>query len=189
MNEDSNKKKVSIGIVLLITLLVVLLLGCIGFIVYDKFIKNDINNLQTEGKAVSNKEELKNATEEVSKLSNFLSVFFEYDKKGKNLILYPEFRLELVEIMLPNESILTYNESEVQEFPYVKYSIFKQKYTELFGNSDNLDSDISEVMDPVATTDSTYVGKGYVSWNNTYGVFRTFILTATSIEKKILNIL
>ena len=52
MNEVQNEKKVSTGVVVLITLLVVLLVGCISFIVYDKFIKKDNteNNPQTEEK-------------------------------------------------------------------------------------------------------------------------------------------
>lgn len=44
MNEVQNEKKVSTGVVVLITLLVVLLVGCISFIVYDKFIKKDNSN-------------------------------------------------------------------------------------------------------------------------------------------------
>ena len=44
MNEVQNEKKVSTGVVVLITLLVVLLVGCISFIVYDKFIKKENNN-------------------------------------------------------------------------------------------------------------------------------------------------
>lgn len=44
MNEVQNEKKVSTGVVVLITLLLVLLVGCISFIVYDKFIKKDNSN-------------------------------------------------------------------------------------------------------------------------------------------------
>lgn len=44
MNEVQNEKKVSTAVVVLITLLVVLLVGCISFIVYDKFIKKDNSN-------------------------------------------------------------------------------------------------------------------------------------------------
>ena len=51
MNEVQNKKIYTLKVVL-ITLLVVLLVGCISFIVYDKFIKKDNteNNPQTEEK-------------------------------------------------------------------------------------------------------------------------------------------
>ena len=44
MNEVQNEKKVSTGVVVLITLLLVLLVGCISFIVYDKFIKKENSN-------------------------------------------------------------------------------------------------------------------------------------------------
>ena len=51
MNEVQNKKIYTLKVVL-ITLLVVLLVGCISFIAYDKFIKKDNteNNPQTEEK-------------------------------------------------------------------------------------------------------------------------------------------
>lgn len=44
MNEVQNEKKVSTGVVVLITLLLVLLVGCISFIVYDKFVKKENSN-------------------------------------------------------------------------------------------------------------------------------------------------
>ena len=43
MNEVQNKKTYTLKVVL-ITLLVVLLVGCISFIVYDKFIKKENSN-------------------------------------------------------------------------------------------------------------------------------------------------
>ena len=182
------EEKKNTGLIVVIIILTIVALSSVSFIIYDKVLNNKTSNNNDANEVKkndsNNEEELKNATEEVGKLSNILALRFENDKKGKNLISYSEFRLELVEIMLPAESILTYNGTEIQEFPYAKYSTFKQKYTELFGNADNLDSDISEVSDAVATTDDTYVGKGYVSWNNAWGESgRTFVLTATDIEK------
>lgn len=182
------EEKKNTGLIVVIIILTIVALSSVSFIIYDKVLNNKTSNNNDANEVKkndsNNEEELKNATEEVGKLSNILALRFENDKKGKNLISYSEFRLELVEIMLPAESILTYNGTEIQEFPYAKYSTFKQKYTELFGNAENLDSDISEVSDAVATTDDTYVGKGYVSWNNAWGESgRTFVLTATDVEK------
>ena len=54
MNEVQNKKKVSTGVVVLITLLVVLLVGCISFIVYDKFIKKENSNPTVTGENKNN---------------------------------------------------------------------------------------------------------------------------------------
>ena len=71
MNEVQNKKIYTLKVVL-ITLLVVLLVGCISFIVYDKFIKKDNkeNNPQTEEKdntANNSQTEEKDKTEKYKK--------------------------------------------------------------------------------------------------------------------------
>lgn len=54
MNEVQNEKKVSTGVVVLITLLVVLLVGCISFIVYDKFVKKENSNPMVTDKDKNN---------------------------------------------------------------------------------------------------------------------------------------
>lgn len=74
MNEVQNKKIYTLKVVL-ITLLVVLLVGCISFIVYDKFIKKDNkeNNPQTEEKdntANNSQTEEKDNTKNDSQVEN-----------------------------------------------------------------------------------------------------------------------
>ena len=54
MNEVQNEKKVSTGVVVLITLLLVLLVGCISFIVYDKFVKKENSNPMVTDKDKNN---------------------------------------------------------------------------------------------------------------------------------------
>ena len=74
MNEVQNKKTYTLKVVL-ITLLVVLLVGCISFIVYDKFIKKDNkeNNPQTvekDNSANNSQTEEKDNTKNDSQVEN-----------------------------------------------------------------------------------------------------------------------
>ena len=48
MNEVKSEKKISAGVIVLIISLIVLLVGCIGFISYDKFLNGNNNSFQVE---------------------------------------------------------------------------------------------------------------------------------------------
>ena len=48
MNEVKSEKKISAGVIVLIISLIVLLVGCRGFISYDKFLNGNNNSFQVE---------------------------------------------------------------------------------------------------------------------------------------------
>lgn len=48
MNEVKSEKKISAGVIVLIISLIALLVGCIGFISYDKFLNGNNNSFQVE---------------------------------------------------------------------------------------------------------------------------------------------
>ena len=92
MNEVQNEKKVSTGMAVLITLLVVLLVGCISFIVYDKFIKKENSNPTITDKDKNNEATGENKDAEVE-LKSWMTYLLNSDIDN----------IELTRIVCPNE--------------------------------------------------------------------------------------
>ena len=92
MNEVQNEKKVSTGMVVLITLLVVLLVGCISFIVYDKFIKKENSNPTITDKDKNNEATGENKDAEVE-LKSWMTYLLNSDIDN----------IELERAVCPNE--------------------------------------------------------------------------------------
>ena len=92
MNEVQNEKKVSTGMAVLITLLVVLLVGCISFIVYDKFIKKENSNPTITDKDKNNEATGENKDAEVE-LKSWMTYLLNSDIDN----------IELERAVCPNE--------------------------------------------------------------------------------------
>ena len=92
MNEVQNEKKVSTGMAVLITLLVVLLVGCISFIVYDKFIKKENSNPTITDKDKNNEATGENKDAEVE-LKSWMTYLLNSDIDN----------IELERTVCPNE--------------------------------------------------------------------------------------
>lgn len=167
MNEKINK-----GLIITVILLIMVILGLVGFIIYDNS-ANNTNRTDVEENDKTN--DIEYNYSEIDKLlnenlSNYIN--FRVSTDGTNALNTSDGRLELVNsILMELELSNWYDDGQLQSFPYVKYDTYKEKYNELFGNSNNLEQDLKKVSGPVANdcSDISSLSGNNICWNGTWG--------------------
>ena len=167
--EENKKSKLLMGI--LIGILLTLVIGMGAFIVYDKVLSNDSNQVENENNSVNNNYNYSEIDKLLNEnLSNYIN--FRVTTDGINSLNTSEGRLELVNsILMELELCNWYDGEEIQSFPYVKYNIYKEKYKELFGSSNDLEQDLKKVNSFIANTctNISSLSDNNICWNGTWG--------------------
>lgn len=179
------KRNNSVIIAVIITVLVMIILGLVAFIVLDKS-SNKENKPNIEENKKDNEEQKENydyakITEEVNRLSFFITMT-AYAKNGEDILSKPEYRLLLTNFNVSDKKI--YNNGVYQEFAYASYVDYKNTYLTFYGNNYDLEQDLQQVSpSPYADANNSFLGSGYISWNNTFGAISS-IYNLTVEEKK-----
>lgn len=176
------KKKINVQLIIIV-ILVICLIGTSGFIVYDKFIKdnssvtdseNDIEGKLENGK-VTITPEIEAKVTDFTALESFGKVI-DSEFRNKNVFDDAYVRVDYVThiIQTIEKSCMWTSGATRQETPYVLYDTYKKKYESIYGDLYNLETDLQAEYVGLSAgrdcDDPELSGGNYICWMGTRGV-------------------
>ncbi len=192
-------KNINIGKIFLLIGAILLIVG-IGLNVYTTMNTSKSNNSQdkednkVDNLPKPNDEETKkevvipNDMEKVStsisnNLGKFLLISYTTSDSGVDILKDPSKRLNLIYLML--EQTGDFTQSDDGMYNYASLEFIKHKYEEVYGSTDNFDSDLENGYSLKSTIDSL-LGQDFIGWNSTWpiiGVERTYKASSVDYNK------
>lgn len=178
----------------LVVFLVILVLGLIGYIVYDKgLIFNNTNEVEenNKGNEIDNEEVLEQSVpNDMSLVSTKLDefglnryvMFVQSNWDKGNLLNDSSNKLNLLNAYFMKNNLFTSGCDD--QCAIVSLDTYKTKYAEVYGSLDNFENDTNNASAPVFSTAQA----GYAQWNKVWGTSSYSItLQATSVTYDEIN--
>ena len=178
--------------IIIIVVLTLLLLGSVGYIVYDKVFQNDsVNGEVTDdvtddsSDAVVVTKEMDARMSDISMIEGFLKI---KNVKNENVVGTATHRIEYLQYVIAKKELYKMTDAGImQEMAYVTKSVYAEQYDIIFGDLYDLDDDLSTAsststpIDYCNKVDPDINNVDYVCWNPTLGVSgNNYTLTITS---------
>jgi len=193
--EKNEKKTVKVELIIIIVLAICLVFAG-GFIIYDKFIKEDAAIVEDNNEKDNENNKVEITTEIDAKVTNLTSLEgYAVGKSVRNTNIFDDAytRLDYVTytIQFIEKSCKWTSGIISQDVPYVAFDDYKQKYNNIYGKQYSFFDDMKqENIGMVANTDCGNMdqelndGGSYICWMGTRGITGD-TLKLTIVDKKL----